>query len=741
MIHRFSEACPRAALFSGALLVAAFSTIWLVLQSPDFFHGYDFVRMHVFYKAYFRESLLEGHLPLWNPFVGLGRPFQADIETATFYPPNYLVLFLGVYGGVAVSVFLHQAVAIYGGVRLGRTLGAGAGASWLVGAGIALASPFAGRLAAGVIQVYFTLCWWPVLLWLGARLQDGWNPRLAAGFAAGVALAILAGNPPLLFVEFLGVLVFLVMRQGWPADRENWRMAMGRACGLAAAGFLGACLAGVQLLPFAELVGQGNRPLHSAAFATADGMNALSWLSLIIPASATFSDNWEQNLHCGLPAVFAALGGVWFWRDRNVRALIGLGLLGAFLAAGDRTPLLGWVVHVVPGASALRLPSRYGIWIVTAVLGLGAVALSRRPVRPVCTLALGLAVSAAGLLWLRQFVAADPRGLVRFYASHSAALLAAAALVGLWHERARWPARAGLIGCVLGLFCAGNWLWAISLQAPVYSRAAVPRDEGAARDAMAEAGLFTASHVPPRISFDPADIRENAGMALGFSTYNSYCNPALERVWTYFHVAAHLSLSGVDFIQMRREIYDAAPGFGSMNLAATLDHQRRSLEYYSHPDPRAYLGFDMEVVPDWRAAEAKMADHHDFHQSVLVERDSAPGYAPHPGVRASQAVITRFEAGRVTVRTRAEVPGILVLSEAWYPGWRAMVSGHPAEVFPANGWMRGVVVPAGENEVAFIYHSRFLGAGAVLSLASAALVALLALRRIPASGGRGDGPQ
>jgi hypothetical protein len=727
-IHRFSQGRPGTALLLGSLLAAAFSTAWLLLQRPDFFQGYDFVRMHVFYKGYFREALLGGHLPLWNPFIGLGRPFQADIETAAFYPPNWLVLPMGVYGGVAFSVFLHQALAIYGGVRLGRTLGAGAGASWLVGAGFALASPFSGRLAAGVVEGYFTLCWWPVLLWLGARLQDRWDPRLAAGFAVAAALAILAGQPPLLFVEFLGVVVFLAFRQDWTPGRANGRAALGAACGLAAAGLLGACLAGIQLLPFLELVGQGNRPLQSASFATSEGMRAFNWLSLIIPASPAFGDNWEQNLNCGLTALFAALGAVWFWRERNVRALLGLGLVGALFAAGDGTPLLGWALRVVPGASALRLPSRYGLWLAAALLGLGAVSLSRRPVRPFATLALGLAACAGALAWLGRFVAADPRNLFRFFAGQAVAVVAAAVIVGLWQGRERWPRRAGSIGCLLAVFCAGSWLRAISLQAPVDSVAAAPADEIAVRDAMAERGLFPASHVPARISFDPADIRENAGMALGFGSYNSYCAPALERVWTYLHVAAGLPLSGVDYIQMRREVNDAAPAFGSLNLSASLSHPQRVLHFYAHPDPRAYLTFAMEVVPDWRTAEVEMAGGRDFHRVALAEAGSAPVYAPHPGNHSPEAAITRFESGRVDVHVRADAPAVLVLGEAWYPGWLATVAGRPEDVFPVNGWMRGVLVPAGESDVTFAYHSRFLGWGAGLSLAAAVLIVLLAAR-------------
>jgi hypothetical protein len=730
---RTLDKVPGIAVLLGALVIAAFSTAWLLLQAPNFFSGYDFLRAHVLYKAYFRDALLAGHLPFWNPFIGLGRPFLADIETATLYPPNYLVVVFGVYGGIALSVLLHQTLAIYGGVRLGRTLGASNGASWLVGAGLALGSPFTGRLAAGMIQAYFVLCWWPILLWLGAVLQDRWSRGAAAGFGAAVALAILGGHPPVLFVEFLGLFVFLAFRQGWPSNPALRRVAVRNLRGLSAVGILGVGLASVQLLPFLELIGQGNRPLHSAGFATSDGLRSLNWLSLIVPASTTFSINWEYNQHCGLVALFAAAGGVFFWRDRNVRALLGLGLLGALFAAGDGTPVLGWVLHFVPGASALRLPSRYGIWLVTGLLGVGAIALSRKPPRPWATVLFVLAAGAAGLVWLTRHMEAAPGAALQFFAGHMAALAGAAILVALWQSRERWPKRAGLIGAGLGVFCAVNWLWAICLQAPIYSRGDTHPDEGAVQSALQGSGLYAANHVPPRLSFDPAEIRENAGMMLGFSAYNSYAAPALDRVWNYLHVAAKVPLSAVDYVQLPREIYERPLDLNSLNLAASLDPSSRSLVIYTKPDPRAYLSFAEEIVPDWRTAEEKMAAGYDFHKTALAEGETAPSLAPSPGVHAAAATITRFDADRISVRTIADAPAILVLAEAWYPGWQATVSGSPTAVFPVNGWMRGVVVPAGASDVVFTFRPRLIAIGSGISALCAALLGVLMLRRKPTS--------
>ena len=70
-------------------------------------------------------------------------------------------------------------------------------------------------------------------------------------------------------------------------------------------------------------------------------------------------------------------------------------------------------------------------------------------------------------------------------------------------------------------------------------------------------------------------------------------------------------------------------------------------------------------------------------------------------------------------------PAILVLAEAWYPGWEAEVNGQPVRSFPVNGWMRGVVVPAGQTEVVWRYRSRWFGAVG----AAAVAVLLIVLRR------------
>jgi uncharacterized membrane protein YfhO len=44
-----------------------------------------------------------------------------------------------------------------------------------------------------------------------------------------------------------------------------------------------------------------------------------------------------------------------------------------------------------------------------------------------------------------------------------------------------------------------------------------------------------------------------------------------------------------------------------------------------------------------------------------------------------------------------------VANELYFPGWSAIVDGKVAPIYPTNGVMRGVFVPAGATTIDFVY--------------------------------------
>lgn len=70
-------------------------------------------------------------------------------------------------------------------------------------------------------------------------------------------------------------------------------------------------------------------------------------------------------------------------------------------------------------------------------------------------------------------------------------------------------------------------------------------------------------------------------------------------------------------------------------------------------------------------------------------------------------------------------PGFLVVSDSWYPGWRATVDGSPAPILKANLALRAIPLEAGTREVRLLYDPLSVKAGAMVSAATLVVCALL----------------
>lgn len=152
-----------------------------------------------------------------------------------------------------------------------------------------------------------------------------------------------------------------------------------------------------------------------------------------------------------------------------------------------------------------------------------------------------------------------------------------------------------------------------------------------------------------------------------------------------------------------------------------------SLQVYENARalPRVWLASSSVVLPDAqildvvRAGTLPDGSAWDPRRTALVENPLATGR----GVElpeGSGASVVEYEPNRVTVKTSAPVPSLLVLSENHYPGWRAYVDGRRVEVARVNYNLRGVELPAGEHTVVFRYLPGSVLVGIALSFMTAA---------------------
>ncbi|MDW8071315.1 MAG: YfhO family protein, partial [Anaerolineae bacterium] len=130
------------------------------------------------------------------------------------------------------------------------------------------------------------------------------------------------------------------------------------------------------------------------------------------------------------------------------------------------------------------------------------------------------------------------------------------------------------------------------------------------------------------------------------------------------------------------------------------------------PFPRAWVVHRWEVARDRTAALLRISqDDFDLRHAAVVERrlDIDP---PSPPAEGSRAQVTFFAAEALELEVQAIADGLLVLSEINYPGWRASVDGHPAQIVTTNGIFRGIPITAGRHYVRLWYapHSVLIGA-------------------------------
>lgn len=118
-------------------------------------------------------------------------------------------------------------------------------------------------------------------------------------------------------------------------------------------------------------------------------------------------------------------------------------------------------------------------------------------------------------------------------------------------------------------------------------------------------------------------------------------------------------------------------------------------------------------------------------EQALVERSTGVnfgkgGEAPNQSRRAE---VTRHEPNQMEVKTECSVPSLLVLSENYYPGWRALVDGQSKKILRVNYNQRGIALPAGNHLVTFVYQPRSALAGLVVSLLALVTLSFWSFRR------------
>lgn len=137
--------------------------------------------------------------------------------------------------------------------------------------------------------------------------------------------------------------------------------------------------------------------------------------------------------------------------------------------------------------------------------------------------------------------------------------------------------------------------------------------------------------------------------------------------------------------------------------------------------PRATIVHEARLIPDdARALEALSAPDFQPARTVILSEGQPP---ENNGSGAEdRVVVLTYDAERIVMEADLDSPGILVLRDTYYPGWRAFVDGAETAIWRANLLFRAVPLPAGHHRVEFLFNPPAWWLG--LGLSCLSLIAL-----------------
>ncbi len=666
------------------------------LFSKSYTFPWDFQAVQVPLVSFLSTELSHGRFALWDPFTYCGVPVVANIEGAFFHPLVFAAALFSAFTSpenVAQSlewvVVTQICIAGVCTFHVFRNLGLSSAAAW-VGS---IVFETGGFFASGTEHIgsVMAACWMPLSLFAVLKLRERPSRYFWTGvLAIALALSVLGGLPQSTLGVYLFTLLFaagLVLLKIAPAG-----IFPRAVCGMA----LGLASAAVILLPAAQLT------FHSVARYRADwlgsggGMFWQSFVSLVWPNAyhifdlQNFKGPWDPTF---LYLYVSALGFVFvlvalvFSRTRQTLLFALAALFAGWFMLGDKTWLWRATYPHLPESIRIGIHPEYTYFIFSfSLAGLAACGLDRFRLPEPAKWAAGAAMA------LDLFLVGSNRPMNCSYTPFGADVTVSS-----------FNHSSPLLREVRKLSSANIPPWRIDNM----SDASID---------WAQAAILTG--VPSAGGDDPL-APENV-IQLRLLLHDGFR-------WGFYYPLEKPDAPILDAMNVK---YVLAGQDGARRLASDPKYEHVTslpgTEVFSNRSvlPRFYIVSQVSRVSSADQARRLLSKNEvDLRDTALVY-DPVNLVAPRePG--NSNVTVLSYLPNSLDLEVNTPSEALLVLSEAFYPGWRAWIDAQEVPIHETNVAFRGVVLPGGRHHVRMQFFPVILIVGAGISLLALTTVAFL----------------
>ncbi|MDZ4859737.1 MAG: YfhO family protein [Candidatus Hydrogenedentes bacterium] len=722
---RGETALPAALLFDGPP--------WRDHMPADLrpFNNPPSIEAFILFNMYFsvaKQSLAAGEWPLWNPFEFAGIPLLANYQSATVYPLRILHALLPVPIATTIFILLKLwccGMTTYVCARvmlLRRAAATFASIGWML----------SGYHLAWAYHAIPDISAWLPLLLLGAEFfVMGRHRRGFFTMTIAATLLLLAGHPESAFTGALGVGAYFFIR----LFQRRAAVSARRAILLASASWaIALSVASIQILPFLEYLPRSHTYVHRAGDSGAQhfleaAAFPIFWVPRFFgaqPDGAFWADginvsSFTMMTYGGIP-VFLAISLLlcrFANRIAKQRSVAFAVPTCVFLLMAFRAPVIEPVFKLPPFNSTWG--SWHLIFPMMAFCFLGAIGLDHWLSRPrrfrelwptFLVVVLVCAAIAFRFQLDRQLLILQNHETYVLTQLGIAAFVCAASLVLIAvHTLSRGQR---IVAPALCMLLALDLLWA----------------------ARGLAGASPASHVlfptpltrhlqqlapATRINAASAGIMAGLLQPFGIDELHAYDGILPARMWSFLggisgETRSRLEpLTGVSYY-----LHDPAlkPTFDLADSNRfTFDTTIDGVAIYkdNHAFPRAFLVNHTETCETPDELFARLRDpSFEPRRTALLETEFSASITDADEETGDASIVARsFNAMKVKVESQGNA--LLVVTDAYYPGWTASIDGRSTDIIPAYHAFRGVAVPPGQHTVEFQYRPKSFQFGLAIS--------------------------
>lgn len=671
---------------------------WVPFPSPEAGHT-DLLVSHYPNALYLRDSLVQDRqIPLWSTAILSGYPFGANPLSGLWYPGGWMALLFPLPAGITLLLAGHVLSLGAGGYYFLQQLGL-EHKYGLIGAAAMMAAPkVSAHYGAGHISLIYAYSWTPWLLWaVISRKHWTWE--------AGLLALIITADPR--WGAYGGILWLAYKTVHRKKGLKSWAGDVSRI------GIGAALLAAPLLFPLGQYTRLTTRGHMTAEEVFTQSLPLSELLGLFYPQGGG-NPEWEIYLG-GMTLILAVLGTLSQGRKQERTFWITAGAVSLVWSLGEFLPGSSALARV-PGLNLLRVPPR------------------------------GYFAASLGASILAAFVLEDME-TKRLPEQRARKILFAVVVFTV------------LLGIGIGIFAPslpGSFIWGLAVV--IISAALLFAGLGGGitshsglvlilivimGDGLATGFINIDYRELSKVNQDHKPVLDYVADQQGrFRVYSpSYSNPQHLAVRNQLQLA-----EGVDPLQLERyaEFMERATGIPRSGYSVSIPPWGEKAPGAAHrgtaPDPRLLGLLNVQwVTSEYELNQPGLEETNRINTTWIYRNLAAAprAWVEHsseqltwadfhpPETQAKPAEITQYSPNAVGVT--AAGPGILVLSEIAYPGWKVFVDGDRKEMVRPYALLRGVEIGPGNHQIRFTFRPASVAWGLAVSLATAA--AMIAIRK------------